>query len=131
MSRFFEGVLSYYNRERGFGFIDGGSTGHLDEDGNEIGNIFLHAKEILDGGYVRITEGCRVRFNMRLGPKGYVATSATIVDSPEIVVPKKGQLGRRAGVESLDELMTLMHSALQKVEEIESQIMQAMEVIRG
>ncbi len=56
-----EGVVKWFNAEKGFGFI-------TPEDGGK--DLFVHFSEIQGSGYRTLDEGQRVSFVAGEGPKG-------------------------------------------------------------
>jgi CspA family cold shock protein len=56
MSKIYQGVVSYYNEVKGYGFI-------TDDDG---GNHFIHVSEVVDKGDDVLVVGNRVEF--AIGP---------------------------------------------------------------
>jgi CspA family cold shock protein len=60
-----QGIVKWFNAEKGFGFItqDGG--------GNDL---FVHHSEIDARGFRSFDEGQRVQFEIRQGPKGEQAS---------------------------------------------------------
>ena len=64
----FEGTLTTWNDERGFGFIT--------PDDSE-GDVFVHYSEIQTGGFRTLDENQRVQFEIGQGAKGPQATGVT------------------------------------------------------
>ena len=65
-----QGIIRWFNRKRGYGFI-------ADEEGKDV---FLHASEIEDRESLTLQEGERVEYELVRGEKGPKATK---------VMPKK------------------------------------------
>ena len=61
-----EGVVKWFNAEKGFGFIT------PDEGGEDL---FAHHSEIQMGGFKSLKENQQVRFEVKKGPKGLQATA--------------------------------------------------------
>lgn len=69
----FKGVTKWYNKEKGYGFIQlpGGGL-----------DIFVHANQLRKAGIEHgLNEGEKVTFNIDKGPKGSFATNITKLDS--------------------------------------------------
>lgn len=62
-----EGVVKWFNSEKGFGFISR-------EDGDDV---FVHFSAILGDGYKTLEEGQRVSFEVVQGPKGPQAANVS------------------------------------------------------
>lgn len=62
-----EGVVKWFNSEKGFGFISR-------EDGDDV---FVHFSAILGEGYKSLEEGQRVSFEVVQGPKGPQAANVS------------------------------------------------------
>ncbi|MEX4005373.1 cold-shock protein [Paraburkholderia sp. EG285A] len=64
------GTVKWFNESKGFGFItpDDGST-----------DLFMHFSEIRMEGFKTLRENVRVRFDVRDGPKGKLATSIELL----------------------------------------------------
>ena len=58
-----QGVVKWFNNEKGYGFIrrDSGD------------DVFVHHSAIQASGFKSLNEGDRVEFNVAKGPKGYQA----------------------------------------------------------
>ena len=65
-----EGVVKWFNAEKGFGFI-------TPDDGGK--DLFVHFSEIQGSGYRSLDEGQRVNFVAGEGPKGPQAQQVTAV----------------------------------------------------
>ena len=59
------GKVKWFNDKKGFGFISG-------EDGNDY---FLHFSKIDKDGFITVSEGEEVSFDVEEGPKGPQATN--------------------------------------------------------
>ena len=65
-----EGVVKWFNADKGFGFItpaDGGK------------DLFVHFSEIQSSGYRSLEEGQRVSFEAGEGPKGPQAQKVSVI----------------------------------------------------
>ena len=60
-----QGTVKWFNDAKGFGFISRTSG----ED------VFVHFKEIVGEGFKTLSEGDKVSFNVKQGPKGLQAES--------------------------------------------------------
>jgi CspA family cold shock protein len=60
------GIVKWFNDSKGFGFItpDGGGE-----------DLFAHFSEIQTNGFRKLTEGQRVSFDIKNGPKGKQASN--------------------------------------------------------
>ncbi|WP_163509226.1 cold-shock protein [Fodinicola acaciae] len=65
-----EGVVKWFNADKGFGFItpDGGGS-----------DVFVHFSEIQASGFRSLEENQRVSFEIGQGAKGPQATGVTVV----------------------------------------------------
>ncbi len=63
------GVVKWFNGEKGFGFITG-------EDGTDV---FAHFSQIKSEGYKSLDEGQKVTYDVTDGPKGPQAENITII----------------------------------------------------
>ncbi|TVR24519.1 MAG: cold-shock protein [Anaerolineaceae bacterium] len=70
MSDRVEGVVKWFNAEKGFGFISQG----------EGGDVFVHYSAIQGSGYRSLEEGQRVEFELTEGPKGQQAANVVRLD---------------------------------------------------
>lgn len=70
MSDRVEGVVKWFNAEKGFGFISQG----------EGGDVFVHYSAIQGSGYRSLEEGQRVEFELTEGPKGQQAANVVKLD---------------------------------------------------
>ncbi len=66
MSNISTGTVKWFNEAKGFGFI-------TPEGGGE--DLFAHFREIQGTGFKTLTEGQKVQFEMRRGPKGMQAAA--------------------------------------------------------
>ncbi|MBN2243840.1 MAG: cold shock domain-containing protein [Acidobacteria bacterium] len=66
-----QGVVKWFNNEKGYGFIrrDSGD------------DVFVHHSAIQANGFRSLNEGDQVEFNVTQGPKGYQAQEVTKVES--------------------------------------------------
>jgi CspA family cold shock protein len=62
-----QGVVKWFNPEKGFGFIQ-------KEDGEDV---FVHFSAIKAEGYKSLNEGQRVQFDVEKGPRGLQAANVT------------------------------------------------------
>jgi CspA family cold shock protein len=65
-----EGVVKWFNSEKGFGFI-------TPSDGGK--DLFVHFSGIKGNGYKSLEEGQRVSYEAGQGPKGPQATNVTVI----------------------------------------------------
>ena len=63
-----EGTVKWFDDKKGFGFIER-------EDGS--GDIFVHHSAINSSGFRSLSEGDRVSFEVKQGPKGPAADNVT------------------------------------------------------
>ncbi|TJY64945.1 cold-shock protein [Sinimarinibacterium sp. CAU 1509] len=66
MSNISTGTVKWFNEAKGFGFI-------TPEGGGE--DLFAHFREIQGTGFKTLTEGQKVQFETRRGPKGMQAAA--------------------------------------------------------
>ena len=66
------GTVKWFNDAKGYGFI-------APEEGEK--DLFVHHSSIEGSGYKSLTEGAKVEFELREGPKGPEATSVLPVAS--------------------------------------------------
>jgi len=66
MSNVSTGTVKWFNEAKGFGFI-------TPEGGGE--DLFAHFREIQGTGFKTLTEGQKVQFEARRGPKGMQAAA--------------------------------------------------------
>lgn len=64
------GIVKWFNNEKGFGFI-------MPEDGGK--DLFVHYSEIQGSGHKSLEENQRVSFVAGTGPKGPCATKVQIL----------------------------------------------------
>ena len=64
-----EGKVKWFNERKGFGFIE--------TDGG--GDVFVHYKSILAGGFKTLEEGQRVSFDIQQGNKGPAAENVKTI----------------------------------------------------
>ena len=64
-----QGVVTWFNGAKGFGFIKR-------ESGEDV---FVHYKAIQGDGYKTLNEGDKVQFEVEKGPKGLQASNVTKV----------------------------------------------------
>jgi CspA family cold shock protein len=69
MSNRTEGVVKWFNAEKGYGFIS-------QENGDDL---FVHYSEIQADGYRTLEEGARVEFEITQGKKGLQASAVRII----------------------------------------------------
>lgn len=68
---FLQSACKWYNKEKGFGFIQG-LEGGLD--------VFVHANQLRKSGIERaLEEGEKVKFVISKGPKGSFATNISLI----------------------------------------------------
>ncbi|MEX0780627.1 MAG: cold-shock protein [Balneolales bacterium] len=64
-----EGVVKWFNGDKGYGFIS--------RDGGD--DLFVHFSEIREDGYRSLDEGQRVEFTVATGEKGLQAQDVTVL----------------------------------------------------
>lgn len=64
-----QGVVKWFNAEKGYGFIS-------QENGDDL---FVHYSEIQGSGYRSLDEGATVEFEITQGRKGLQASQVTVV----------------------------------------------------
>lgn len=64
------GVVKWFNSEKGFGFI-------TTDEGNDV---FAHFSQINIDGFKTLEEGQKVTFDIEEGPKGPQAKDITVVE---------------------------------------------------
>ena len=64
-----EGIVKWFNADKGFGFI-------TQDEGNDV---FVHFSAIQEDGFKSLDEGARVQFEVVAGPKGPAAENVTVV----------------------------------------------------
>ena len=65
-----QGTVKWFNRTKGFGFIE-------QEDGGK--DVFVHHSGINASGFKSLNEGDRVTFDIEEGQKGPAAANVTVV----------------------------------------------------
>ena len=65
-----EGVVKWFNAEKGYGFI-------RPDDGGK--DLFVHFSEIQGSGYRSLDEGQKVEFEAQEGDKGPQAANVTVI----------------------------------------------------
>ncbi len=70
MSERINGVVKWFNSQKGFGFIE--------REGGP--DVFVHFSAIQSGGYRELAEGERVEFSVTQGPKGLQASEVVRLD---------------------------------------------------
>ncbi|MBN7819762.1 cold-shock protein [Bowmanella yangjiangensis] len=66
MSNSINGVVKWFNEDKGFGFL-------TPSDGSK--DVFVHFRSIVAEGYKSLTEGQHVKFTVEQGQKGPQATN--------------------------------------------------------
>ena len=64
-----QGIVKWFNNEKGYGFI-------TQEEGPDL---FVHYSEIQDAGYKSLNEGDTVEFEITDGKKGKQASAVTVI----------------------------------------------------
>ncbi len=65
-----QGTVKWFNDAKGFGFI-------TPEDGSK--DLFAHFSEIQSGGFKSLTEGQKVQYVTKEGPKGLQASQIQVI----------------------------------------------------
>jgi len=65
----YEGVVKWFNEQKGFGFIE--------HNGGD--DVFVHFSAIQGGGFKTLREGDRVSFDITQGDKGPKATDVAVI----------------------------------------------------
>jgi len=66
-----QGVVKWFNNEKGYGFIK--------RDSGD--DVFVHHSAIQSNGFRSLNEGDQVEFSVTQGPKGYQAQEVTKVEA--------------------------------------------------
>ncbi|QTH64522.1 cold-shock protein [Psychrosphaera ytuae] len=66
MSNSVNGVVKWFNEDKGFGFLTQSNGGK---------DVFVHFRSIASEGFKTLTEGQQVQFNVEQGPKGPQASN--------------------------------------------------------
>lgn len=64
------GVVKWFNEDKGFGFLTPSDDGKV---------VFVHFRSIVSGGYKSLSKGQEVQFTIEQGPKGPQAVSVIAV----------------------------------------------------
>ena len=64
-----QGIVKWFNADKGFGFIS--------QEGGE--DLFVHYSEIQSDGYRSLDEGAHVEFDITKGKKGFQASAVKII----------------------------------------------------
>ena len=64
-----QGLVKWFNSEKGYGFIE--------QEGG--GDVFVHFSAIQSSGYKSLNEGQRVQFDVQKGPRGPEATNVSLL----------------------------------------------------
>jgi len=70
MSNSVNGVVKWFNEDKGFGFLTPSEGGK---------DVFVHFRSIVSGGYKSLTEGQEVSFTIEQGQKGPQAANVIAV----------------------------------------------------
>lgn len=65
-----EGKVKWFNEQKGFGFIQNDAGG----------DVFVHHSAIQAAGFRTLTEGQRVSFEIKQGPKGPAAENVKVLE---------------------------------------------------
>jgi CspA family cold shock protein len=63
------GTVKWFNAKKGFGFIE-----------CDQGDVFVHFRNIVSGGYKKLDEGQKVSFDITEGEKGLQAENVEALD---------------------------------------------------
>jgi len=74
MSERVNGTVKWFNRAKGFGFIE--------REGGD--DVFVHFSAIQGDGFRNLEEGQNVEFSLESGPKGFRAANVVVVDQEEV-----------------------------------------------
>ena len=66
-----QGVVKWFNAEKGYGFIS--------QEGSD--DLFVHYSEIQGNGYRTLEEGAKVEFEITRGQKGLQASAVVVLES--------------------------------------------------
>jgi CspA family cold shock protein len=69
MSNSVNGVVKWFNEDKGFGFLTPNEGGK---------DVFVHFRSIVSEGFRSLTEGQQVQFTIEQGPKGPQAANVVV-----------------------------------------------------
>ena len=78
-----QGKVKWFNKAKGFGFINTQAKEGIDEHGNTI-DFFAHFSAIQMDGYKTLKAGQPVSFDITQGPKGLQAVAITNAEAPAL-----------------------------------------------
>lgn len=84
MDQRYEGVVRWFNPEKGYGFTDC----------EEVGQVFVHYKSIEMDGFKQVATGDLIEFGLRQGEKGWQAVETTVLSKAAAGVRENNRVHR-------------------------------------